>query len=273
MGDLQPLRPGQLGAEISALQRQLTLAGFSTPVSGTYDDATHRSVAQAYAGMLERGAYAQAGPELRCALAAEESARTRKLLPGMRGHVGYLIRWEGHEGTPFVPVDSRGKVIGASGLTLDPGLDLGQSDARSLDVYRRLLGDSALAALRPWLGVRGEPALRALRDPRVTAIRIGELAASRLLPDLAQRFWRRIIVRWPVLLDPSTPRAVQTACLSLTYNRGHANSKLDVLNAPLALRDWSRAADAIEAMKHEHRDQGLKDRRCSEAMLIRGGIS
>ena len=70
-----------------------------------------------------------------------------------------------------------------------------------------------------------------------------------------------------------TPGSVQTALLSLAYNRGPRNPRLDPLAAPMDARDWAGAADVIANMQQDHELPGIRSRRRREAGFIRAELA
>ena len=184
-------------------------------------------------------------------------------LPGFRGDLAWLHQWEAHKGHPYWP----GR--GASGVTLDPGFDLGHQTEAALRRHYAFLNAGDLAALAATLGLRGSKAKAAAKRPEVARIRISKAQATAALPAIAAPYWRAITRRFPVLLEESTPGQVQTAALSLAYNRGPNNSELTPLAGPLALQDWPAVADTIASMQADHHLAGIPRRRKAEAKLIR----
>jgi GH24 family phage-related lysozyme (muramidase) len=92
--------------------------------------------------------------------------------------------------------------------------------------------------------------------------------AASIMPFAALGYWNRIRRRFQALQDPTTPASVQTALLSLAYNRGPANTYLEPLGTLLECRDWSNAAAKIAAMQQNHELEGIRIRRREEGLLI-----
>lgn len=207
-----------------------------------------------------------AGPKTFAALAAlvgPQKAPSTLGLETFRGDLEWVHRQEGHNGKPYWPG-------GASGITLDPGFDLGyQNEAELRRLYEDLLNEVQVTALIGVLGLTGTQAKGALSRFALDTIRISREDAARIFPELAARYWQDIVKRFPVLTEASTPPSVQTAALSLSYNRGAKNKELAPLAAPLEARDWRRVADLISEMQQTHRLAGIRRRRREEAELIR----
>lgn len=188
-----------------------------------------------------------------------------------RGSARWVHDREGHVGRPYWPG-------GNSGVTLDPGVDLGYSDVFRWDDIERLYADilthDQFAALFRVRGRRGKSARIALENtPDVQAIRIGRDDAARVFEFAAEAYWRRIAARFPSLLDDQTPPEVQTALLSLAYNRGPDNPDLRRLADPIERHDWPAVASIIAGMQQDHRLVATRERRCLEASLIRSGLT
>ena len=123
------------------------------------------------------------------------------------------------------------------------------------------------------MGKRGAEAEAALRaDPVLQGIRISAEQANRLMPHAARPYWGAVSQRLPALRIPAAPPSVQTALLSLAYNRGAGNEALGVLAGPLARGDWKEAAGLIGHMQQDHEAAGVRERRRWEADLIRAEL-
>ena len=106
-------------------------------------------------------------------------------------------------------------------------------------------------------------------DPDLQSIRIERDHALRVLPHIAVDYWKDITRRFPVIEAPDTPPSVQTAMLSLAYNRGAEHAELETLRSGIELRDWHGVADRIAVMQQDHLLPGIRRRRGMEAALIR----
>lgn len=159
---------------------------------------------------------------------------------------------------------------GASGVTLDPGVDLGYVDADLFaSIYRGRLTDEQFAACRRVLGVRGREAQhRIAASPVLRSIRISKEVAEEIFPVIAAPYWRAIAQRFPAALAADAPAALHTVLLSLSYNRGPHNEDLDVLAEPIARGDWRTVADCIERMQDHHDLEGIRERRDQEGRYL-----
>lgn len=192
---------------------------------------------------------------------------------GFRGDLAWIHREEGHAGTAYWPGTAANCASNASGVTLDPGLDLGHADLRLLDLYREILTPAQLYACRQAAGKTGCAARRHLAGDQVLrSIRFSEAEAVAVMPYLAAPYWAALVRRWPVLDDLDVPEEVQTAFLSLGYNRGPGNPRLGVLDASVRRKAWIAVAAAVGAMQQQHPLAVIRGRRRREAALIRQGI-
>lgn len=167
---------------------------------------------------------------------------------------------------------------GQSGVTLDPGFDLGYQTQEDLhQYYRWVLTGEQMAACVGALGLRGKEARSALTDEgpageALRSIRIPREKQEVLFGIVAVPYWQKITGRFPQLESEDCPPAVQTALLSLAYNRGPYNRALGCLAWPLEEGNWEEVADRIYHMQQSHRLKGVRKRRRQEAELIRLGL-
>jgi GH24 family phage-related lysozyme (muramidase) len=192
-------------------------------------------------------------------------------VPGLetfRGDLHRVHRWEGHNGHPYWPG-------GASGVTLDPGFDLGHNIESTLRrYYGEILGEREIRALLGAVGLKGgEARLMLAASPKIKAISVSREQAARVFPPLAAHYWKAIVRRFPDLAAPTTPPAVQTAALSLSYNRGAGNKQLAPLAGLLREQNWRAVADEIATMQQAHVQAGIRRRRQEEAELIRSALA
>ena len=201
----------------------------------------------------------EAGPQTLRALDAVASALPEpvedhpELMPGFRGSIAWVHAREGHNGRPYWPG-------GASGVTLDPGVDLGhQTYADVVEWY----GHDVASRLSHALGVRGVAARRLLP---INGVTVRRKHAERLLPVVAQSYWASTVHRWPQLFH--APSLAQTAMLSLAYNRGANNRHLEGLTPLIAEGAWDKAGSMVARMQQDRRD-GIPARRRAEAALLK----
>jgi hypothetical protein len=181
-----------------------------------------------------------------------------------QGDAAWVHQLEGHAGRPYWPG-------GQSGVTLDPGVDLGYTDETLLvSCYDDLLSEREMQACLRARGIRGAKARRRIdRNERLRAIRITEDQATAIFEQVAVPYWRAARRRWPEVEE--APPAVQTVVLSLCYNRGPSNGRLAVIGEPLRAGDYEALADVVGEMQDDHELVGIQQRRDTEAEHVRRG--
>lgn len=190
-----------------------------------------------------------------------------ELLTEFHGDPDWVHEQEGHRGEPYWPE-------GQSGVTLDPGIDLGHANRNLIkQLYRPLMTREQYEAVEKVMGLKGQEANQALQSDQVLkGIRITSEQANEIMPYAARPYWEEIAGRFPSLKRAASPPAVQTVFLSLAYNRGAHNRDLDQLGEPLEMGDSNRVADRIGAMQQDHKLEGIRLRRRREAELIRAEL-
>lgn len=190
---------------------------------------------------------------------ASETAEALKIGHGFTGSLDLLRQFEGYKGRPYWP----GK---ASGVTLDPGVDLGYVDpALVLMVY----GEATYQRCVPAFGIQGRAAERIAKSPPLSEIRVSRWEAHQALPEVARPYWQSVSMRWPGLA--TAPAPAQSACLSIAYNRGAWNGDTASMGPRIAAGDWIGLARIVERMQ-QNRDDGIPARRKAEAALIRSAV-
>jgi peptidoglycan hydrolase-like protein with peptidoglycan-binding domain len=243
----------------------LVRAGYHLETDGLFGDDTVQAVRsfQHEKGLEVNGV---AGPEVWQVLGPESGTKhpEAQRLKGFHGDLSWIHAREGHAGRAYWPG-------GASGVTLDPGVDLGHAKTSLVEeAFDGILLQDQFDAVRKVFGIKGERAKKALEnDPVLQSIRISNAQAEMVFPYVIQPYWEAISSRFPILGEGDTPGSVQTALLSLAYNRGSRNRGLDPLEEPLREKGWKRVADLIGEMQQDHRLEGIRKRRRMEADLIR----
>ena len=259
-----------LGSIVTTFQGALAEAGHAVGVDGKLGAGTLAAL-QTFraANRLPPGDVADKAvwESLEAQLDAVHRARypdVDALLPRFRGDLGVVHALEGHAGRAYWPK-------GKSGVTLDPGVDLGHAHAALIEtLYKGLASEVEYAAMEAVFGIRGEPAKAALKaDPDLQSIRVSTAQSDALMPRAAASYWQNVVGRFGELSAASTPPSVQTVLLSLAYNRGPENAALGVLANPLAAESWSEMANLIGQMQQNHETLGIRHRRRTEASLIR----
>ena len=263
----------ELRDEVKRLQLALKEAGHSVDTDGLFGEGTLKAVKafQREHGLQDDGVV---GSKTWTALARDEESQEHgaheepavdsSLLKGFRGDLSWVHAREGHKGKAYWPK-------GASGVTLDPGVDLGYADSSLIEAaYKNLLTGEQFAAVKKVLGIKRDAAEAALKaDPVLQTIKISREQADTIFQFAAKPYWEKIVKRFPTLDDADTLGSVQTALLSLSYNRGPNNPGLAVLEEPLANKNWLLVANTIGSMQQNHRLPGIRKRRKMEADLIR----
>jgi len=196
--------------------------------------------------------------------APKEAVAESHLLKGFRGDLSWVHDREGHAGETYWPG-------GASGVTLDPGVDLGHAKPELIEeAYSNLLTPEQLEAVKKVFGIKGENAKKTFEENSVLrSIKISRSQADTIFQYAAQPYWNGIIERFTTLPNDDTIPSVQTVMLSLSYNRGPNNRALEELKQPIEERSWSEVADLIGSMQQDHQLEGIRKRRRMEADLIR----
>lgn len=256
---------------VRILQHALRKAGYAVDCDGLFGPATESAVKVfqkehnlSCDGIVGRNTWRALSPWL----AIEHQRRTPDeidVLAGFRGDLHWVHRWEGHAGHPYWPG-------GHSGVTLDPGFDLGHQSALLLRKLYFDLPFQALDLLETAIGLTGQDARAFIRDHDVSDIRITYEMAERVFPLIADKYWRALCLRFRTLADTSTPACVQTVMLSIGYNRGPNNTGLTTLEAFLDAHDWKGAGDCICEMQQDHQLAGIRRRRKEEGEYIKSHL-
>ena len=183
------------------------------------------------------------------------------LLKKFRGDLHWIHAREGHAGKPYWPG-------GQSGVTLDPGVDLGYIDQSIFEeLYSELMDANQLADAKRVSGYHGDDARNALsRTRHLKKFRISREDAEDIFPFVADDYWKATLDRWPTLT--TAPPCVHTAMLSLTYNRGPENRHLKILDQYIESEDWEGLGTALTQMQQNHKLPGIRKRRRLEGELV-----
>jgi len=263
-----------LQSAVQHMQRALITAGFELEADGYFGSGTETQVK---AFQLAHGLNGDSvvGPKTRKALLPffeRNNERLREIiaaeLPGFRGDSNWIHLLEGHIGRPYWPG-------GASGITLDPGVDLGHAEREIvLSFLDILFSAEEWVLLERFLKLKGQDAKAALAaNPELQEIQISREAAEQAMPLALKSFWGRIVERFPSLSQAETLATVQTVLLSLAYNRGSQNGALQILGDPLAAGDWREVARLVGGMQQNHDLVGIRKRRRWEAALIEAELA
>lgn len=185
-----------------------------------------------------------------------------------RGDLHWLHKQEGHAGKAYWPG-------GSSGVTLDPGFDLGYQDLEVTTAhYKKHLTLEQFDAVTRVTGLKGKKSKTALNSSsELLSIRISRPVADSIFPVIALPYWQAISKRISGLSNKSTLSSIQTVLLSLAFNRGYNNAALEVLIQPIEQSNWLQCADLVANMQQNHRLKGIRIRRRREADLIYNQIT
>lgn len=269
----------KLKADVEVLQTALrSLGAYKAEVDGDFGPLTDTGVRflQDKAGLEVDGIVGSlTWAEIERQLPVGETSKPESKFPGVlddfRGDSDWIHRKEGHGYTAYWPT-------GASGVTIDPGVDLGylSGDLRDIfvAVYEDILTPEQVKACLSVQGVTGpeaEDLLKDSNDPRaivLRTIRISRAEAEEIFPVVLDPYWDKIKVRFPHLLDADVPGEVHTVFASLAYNRGVYNTELGPLAGPLNRKDFRSLGNMVRRMQQSHRSPGIPIRRRAEGDLI-----
>ena len=182
-------------------------------------------------------------------------------LKGYKGSIKWIHDREGHAGKVYWPG-------GLSGVTLDPGFDLGYNTSTDLyTYYTKPLNTHELQILEESIGIKGYQAKQIVLSGKYNGISISEDQALEIFPELLDSYWMALTHIWPEILDGTD--GVHTAMLSLVYNRGVSNSKVIIeLNDSIRNKNWKEVGEKIMNMQQNHSLNGIRIRRRMEGKLI-----
>ncbi|MEK6709483.1 MAG: peptidoglycan-binding protein, partial [Nitrospinota bacterium] len=126
-GDGTAAGRGWLDSVVLHLQQGLIQAGHPMGADGLFGGTTERLLGEfrrarglPAGGVADRPVWEALSPHLEAALGALQR-EAAQLLPGFAGDLEWVHARESHHGSPYWPK-------GNSGVTLDPGFDLGHAD-------------------------------------------------------------------------------------------------------------------------------------------------
>lgn len=251
------------------LQRALLKASVDVNKDGLFGEGTRKAVITFQDdhdlqndGIVGSATWAKLKPFLR----NEEKQYTNSqdaenLLEGFTGDLNWVHEREGHCGKPYWPK-------GESGVTLDPGFDLGYQNEARLKAYYPELSTTQIDALSGVLGIKGQAAEDASHQTSISSIRTSKEMALTAMPIIANKYWQTIIKRFPALINRSAPPCIHTVMLSLAYNRGAHNKGLNILTDCINNADWSGISGLVGNMQQTHKLNSIRKRRRMEAEYI-----
>ena len=270
------LNSGRIWLESVVRNAQLGLvdAGFLSTADGKFGGGTEKQLKlfQAAAGIegkpgvVDRKTWKALQPNLDNTVSKTE-AKYREYLTAFRGDPSWIHAREGHLGKPYWPG-------GASGVTLDPGVDLGHVSWETVTaLFADILSKRELSLLKKVQGITGTDARSAMNMvPGLLDIRIKREQANAVFPFAVKPYWDRISKRMTGLRRSDTPASVQTILMSLAYNRGALNKHLQPLESLIANRQWQQVANTVSKMQQNHELKGIRIRRRHEGSLVRAEL-
>jgi peptidoglycan hydrolase-like protein with peptidoglycan-binding domain len=264
---MNTLRKGDRGPEVSKLQKMLGIAnpdekfGLGTEAKVKEFQTNNNLTAD---GIVGPGTWAKIQSMFTSA-ELNSIGQTGILIPhgvlvGFNGDLLWVHKQEGHAGIPYWPG-------GISGITIDPGFDLGQmTPDRFVQLYKDIFSREQINQLIGVIGLKGDKAKNALANHPMRDIQITRHQADSVFPYAADPFWIALVKRFNEL--KIAPKSVHTALLSLGYNRGPGNKEMEVLSPLFIKKDWRGIANCIGSMQQTHIIPGIRTRRKAEAQLI-----
>jgi len=188
-------------------------------------------------------------------------------LSDFHGDLDWIHQREGHYGKPYWPG-------GSSGITIDPGVDLGYCDFSSIQkFYQDIFNPVQMQEVKKIADLKlkkkaANDYLRNEASETFRNIRITKSQAANVFPFVAGPYWEKIVNRFNHLRGPDVPDVVQTVMLSIAYNRGPGNGDLEILGKIIQNKEWKSLAYTIRNMQQNHKLHGIRKRRRAEAHYI-----
>jgi GH24 family phage-related lysozyme (muramidase) len=262
--------------QVTTLQTALESLGYYTSlIDGDFGPLTEKAVMlfQKARGLVEDGVV---GPLTWAELLRQGGQEPKPdpkpidVLKGFKGDPDWIHDWEGHRGSPYWPG-------GHSGVTLDPGVDLGHMGDEAAELlfrltYSQYLSEEEIEACLDARGYQGTEAQDYLSagSPTLRRITLSRAEAQEIFPIALDPYWVAVKKRFD--LDEGYPGAVHTAFASIGYNRGPWNPNLRVLIEPLKAGDLAKVGNLIMGMQQRHELRGIRRRRRAEGKLILGAL-
>ncbi len=166
----------------------------------------------------------------------------------------FLAKWEQRKLRGYVPCNPKNyfggdtgnfRVIGASGVTIATGLDLGQQSMAELKKYG--ISDALCEKFRPYVGLRRGNALSALRR-EVLVITDAECdQVSRAVHGAYIGRAQRYFERFSRMLFDDIPAQAQCVVVSLVYSLGSPHKHYPAVWRALWMGKWHEAATLLLA--------------------------
>lgn len=184
---------------------------------------------------------------------------------GPRVTVGYIPARPGNfYGRPNQCPDAY-TAIGASGVTIATGCDLGQTDTDTLHAYG--LPSGIINQLRPYIGLRKSDALRKLADmPLVIAHDTAALLDECVHAGYLQKYVEPAYNRASSIKFPDLPKQAQAVVFSVCFQKGCGGVRRDwpKLWGYLITQNWRAASNELRTGFTQY-----QYRRSTEGELLR----
>lgn len=192
----------------------------------------------------------------------------------------FLLKWETRKLDGYVPCSKRnfcggvytskryGDVVGASGVTIGTGVDLGQNSVSEL--RERHIPEPLITRFRPYLGKSKMAAIYALESAPLSL----SDAECDILDEAIHRFFisysESCFNKASELKFADIPKEAQAVVVSLRYQMGSPNRKLGYPHTweLLCAGNWKGAAFELK-----HNFKRYSERRRDEGKLLEGIIS
>lgn len=183
----------------------------------------------------------------------------------LRGYIPCDLTTGGTANYTGGPNPERYLPMGVSGVTIGTGVDLGQTDARTL----RGMGipDAVISLLTPYLGKRNAAAVTALHERPLS---VGKAEANLLDAAMLNHHVNKISARYDRNAGEGAfaalPWQAQAVIVSIQYQRGvNSPSKYPNTWAALVRQDW---ADAAARLQNGSLWSGYQSRRAAEGRIL-----
>jgi hypothetical protein len=169
---------------------------------------------------------------------------------GSRVNWAKIGAWEGNRLQGYVPQDRDGAVLGASGVTIGMGIDLGQMDQNALaglDIALHLKD-----RLTPYLGLAGTAAKIALQAP----LTLSQDEVDQLNAAVQEARVKLVRERYDAAVSPAgvgfddLPACAQTVIASVAFQWGSIWARSSPPDIPMfwqavVSRDWEKASAVL----------------------------
>ena len=189
----------------------------------------------------------------------------------------FLTRWETRRTAAYIPcrrrnvtgrnrIEDCGDVIGASGVTVGTGLDLGQQN--EADLRRMGLSGPLIRRFSPYLGKRRAEAVAALA---AAPLALSETECDACDAAVHADYIRRAAARYdreaPAPFADRPPEA-QAVIVSLFYQLGDGTTRYPKTWRLLCAADWEEAADELRTGFSRYANRRADEGRLLERLAL-----